>query len=249
MRNENATTLRLALWNVDWAMPNSARGRAVRQILAETDADVICLAEGFAGLLPDCGNTIESDPDYGYELKPGRRKVLLWSRYPWSGVDNVGSPDLPSGRIVRGQVATPLGDVVVFGVCIPWFNAHVSTGRLDRRQWQDHTTYLEALRPILAREATANVLVAGDYNQSIPPKRGSQISRHKLLADALCGFLPCTVGDIPGVEKKSLNHVAHSPSLSPVALSGWSSHGADGTKLSDHFGLLVDFQAVVRNKS
>jgi len=89
--------MRLAVWNVQWASARSSRGREIRRILQARDADLICLTEGSACLLPDSGYSILSDPDYGYLSTDGLRKVLLWSRWPWRDVDIVGAAELPSG--------------------------------------------------------------------------------------------------------------------------------------------------------
>ena len=121
--------LRLALWNVQWASPASARGAEIRERLLSRDADRIYGTEGFAGLLPEDGHRTLSDPDFGYATRDDRRKGLLWSRWPWDRVDSIGLPELPGGRLVRGQRSTPVGESTVIGVCIPWRLAHVSTGR------------------------------------------------------------------------------------------------------------------------
>jgi hypothetical protein len=164
-------SFRLCVWNVMWAKAGTERGEAVRSRLGEAGFDVICLTEGAVGgnrrsdcgsprlkpggiqgsfgLLPEGGYWIDSDPDYGYRIIEGRRKVLLWSRRPWREVDRVGDSGMPGGRFVSGLTETPVGDVRVVGVCIPWDWAHVKTGRKDRERWEDHLRYLEGLERYL----------------------------------------------------------------------------------------------------
>jgi hypothetical protein len=159
-------SFRLCVWNVMWAKAGTERGEAVRKRLEEAGFDVICLTEGVVGgnrrprlkpggiqgscgLLPEGGYVIDSDPDYGYRMIEGRRKVLLWSRRPWREVDRVGDPGMPGGRFVSGVTETPAGDVRVVGVCIPWDWAHVKTGRKDRERWEDHLRYLGGLERYL----------------------------------------------------------------------------------------------------
>jgi endonuclease/exonuclease/phosphatase family metal-dependent hydrolase len=210
--------------------------------LLSCDADIICVSEGFSGLLPEGGLRILSDPDFGYATREDRRKVLLWSRWPWEGVDSIGLPELPGGRFVRGQISTPVGAITVIGVCIPWSLAHVSTGRRDRRPWQDHETYLLGLERLLSREpASRNLLVVGDFNQRFTGPRSPAEIHGQLLA-ALKTLRVCTAGQIPGVDQPSIDHVAHSGGLVPVAVSGWNAIGTTGRDLSDHFGLSVDFR-------
>lgn len=108
--------------------------------------------------------------------------------------------------------------------------------------WEDHENYLKALRPVVDRERThAHLLVMGDYNQRMPAATAPASSR-AFLADAFTGLSICTAGQIPGVDERSVNHIAHSAPLRPVAVSGWSARSAGSPKLSDHFGLIVDFE-------
>ncbi len=167
------SSMRIAAWNSEWAPPRSRRGRAIAAHLEELGGDLICLTEGKADLLPRDGHVIDSDPDYGYPIEEGRRKVLLWSRTPWREVDRVGDPALPSGRFVSGIADTPIGPIRALGMCIPWSMAHVTSGRRDRSPWEDHLAYLGGLRQILAMSSREPaIVVAGDFNQRIPAQRG-----------------------------------------------------------------------------
>ncbi len=74
--------------------------------------------------------------------------MLLWSKRPWSVVDPAGSEALPSGRLVAGITQTDLGPLTVVGVCIPWRDAHVRTGRKDRDPWQDHESWLSGFETL-----------------------------------------------------------------------------------------------------
>lgn len=75
--------MRCVIWNTAWAVPHNERGQLLQGKIQRRKPDVICLTEAKAGLLPENGHLIESGPDYGYPLKEGRRKVLLWSSLPW----------------------------------------------------------------------------------------------------------------------------------------------------------------------
>jgi len=44
-----------------------------------------------------------------------------------------------------------------------------------------------------------------------------------------------------GYSLPTIDHVAHSVGLVPVAVSGWSASGSGGRDLSDHFGVSVEF--------
>ena len=47
---------------------------------------------------------------------------------------------------------------------------HVSTGRKDRRPWQDHLVHLRALS-VLAPQWSNKTIVVGDFSQRVPRKR------------------------------------------------------------------------------
>ena len=70
------TVLRIGTWNINWAKPGTERGRCVVKRLAAPGCDLLCVTEGYAGILPDGGHLIDAGPDWGYAAVEGRRKVL-----------------------------------------------------------------------------------------------------------------------------------------------------------------------------
>lgn len=234
----SADKLTLLNWNIDWQSSGSRKGRAIAEIVAGADADLICLTEAFASSLT--GHVITSHPDYGYEIKADRRKVVLWSRTPWEDVDDLGDPALPGGRFVAGTTTTPLGPLRVIGVCVPYELAHVATGRRDRKKWQDHRDYLEALKRILAA-ATGPTLVIGDFNQTIPRTRVPKPVYEVLRNTVRRPFRIITDGDITGTGRATIDHIALSHGLAAVDVQALADT-ADGLKLSDHFPVLATVQ-------
>ena len=235
------SSMRIAAWNSEWATPRSRRGRAIAAHVEELGADLICLTEGKADLLPRDGHVIDSDPDYGYPIKEGRRKVLLWSRTPWREVDRVGDPALPSGRFVSGIADTPIGPIRALGMCIPWSMAHVTSGRRDRSPWEDHLAYLGGLRQILAMSSREPaIVVAGDFNQRIPAQRGRPPARvAESLAQSLATFDIATAGSISGLDGPLIDHIALGPGIRSGRATGWPAT-LDGVRLSDHAGVVVE---------
>ena len=227
--------LTAGVWNAEWAEPSTARGERVASRIAGLEADLVALTEGHRGLLPVHGDLIESDGSWGYEPEfTGPRKVLLWSQQQWRDVDRVGSRDLPPGRWVAGTTDTPLGDVRVVGICIPWFDAHVSTGRSDAQRWEDHRTFLAVLPDLLAAQPRPLVVV-GDFNQRIP--RATQ--PHDVadaLRDALGPLQVATEGEVDGSTR--IDHVAHSEDLKAEVTGSIPQHDESGP-MSDHVGAVV----------
>ena len=185
-------SLTIATWNVEWATPRSRRTPHLLNRLDGHAPDVICLTETNHDLLPQDGHSICSQADYGYPIHKGRRKVMLWSRQAWRQVDDRGFEAFPPGRFVSGVTLTPLGDVSVVGVCIPWFGSRTEARRGDARKkpWEDHERYLDGLCQVLARVPRERVIVIGDFNQVIGPASRAPAGLRRALRAALppaCG--------------------------------------------------------------
>ena len=234
-----AGCVRVGTWNVWWAKRGSERGPFVAEVLGEPDCDILCVTEvGDADILPKGGNIIDAGTDWGYEIpkaSPGRRKVLLWSKRPWTPVFDPLQAQLPGGRLVAGVTETPIGKITVVGVCIPWSGAHVFTGGKNRLPWEDHRAWVAGFRWLeLGR---GPMIVLGDFNQAFPrvrtPPLLNQALRNALEKRGLRvvteGFLdpPAhAVGDVPGPWQVELSdtkpgdgsvqlidHIAHSEDL------------------------------------
>ena len=110
---------KVATWNVEWAEPGSQCGGQVHERLTRLGCDVVVVTEGSAGVLPEGGHVVDAGADWGYGFEPHRRKVLAWSRRPWSDVTQIDS-GAGLGRVVSATTDTPLGPLLVIAVCIPW---------------------------------------------------------------------------------------------------------------------------------
>ena len=157
------TLLKISCWNLDWATPSSKRGNF---FIDKFNSDIISLTEGYENLLPKDGYIISSHEDYGYKTKNGRRKVILWSKNKWTDFDQLGSKEIPSGRFISGITK----GIRIIGLCIPLRFAHVSTGRKDRKPWEDHLSFIQNLS--FSNEKT---IILGDFNQNIPKKNQPEI--------------------------------------------------------------------------
>ena len=148
--------MKLVNWNVEWATPRSSRRAEILRRIQGHDPEIVCLTETHTGLLSQGGHTICSQPDYGYPIKDGRRKVKLWSREPWEQVDDVGIDSMPPGRFVSGVTQTSVGEITVTGICIPWHGSRTEARRNSecKKRWEDHEQYLAGLTKVLDRVAT-----------------------------------------------------------------------------------------------
>lgn len=232
--------MRIACWNTEWNGPRSWKGREIRRQLLESGSEIICCPEAYLHLFEEGWHRVSSQPDYGYPLVEGRRKVVLWSRRPWKEVDDLGSPELPPGRFVSGLTTCSLGRVRVIAVCVPWAAAHVSTGYRNRRRWEDHVTYLRGLRSILRNlDNGLPTILIGDINQRIPHRHAPKTVFAELQA-ALEGFQVWTEGSIPGLHSAPVCHIAGSSHLRCEVTGGLPRDPGAGRALSDHDGIQMD---------
>ncbi len=224
----------MATWNVEWATPSSERGPRVAAALAQSGADIIVVTEGVHGLLPPRGFAVDAGGDWGYGLKPSRRKVIVWSRFPLT-LDVVGEAGATRGRLAVATAATPDGPLRIIGVCIPWQDAHVRSGRCDAQPWSEHFDYLDRLESLLAGlDDDLPTVIAGDFNQRIP--RGRQPVRvFDRLGDVLSGWTIHTGGAQP--NGPHIDHIATNPALLREMVRDWPA--------SDHLGRLSDHAGVV----
>jgi len=231
MKNEPAT--KIAVWNLEWATVRQKRSAVIKQMLNDASPDVCCFTEAYLDNLPHQGEVISAVADYGYDNgEPQRRKVVLTSLKSWTEVDVIGHPNLPPGRFVSGIT----GGVRYLGVCIPWHDAHVSTGRRDASRWSEHRDYLAALKLVIqdAMNRTEPICLLGDYNQRVPKGWQPQDVYEQLL-DSIAG-LNLNTADVPGPDGKLLiDHVATSTSMD-FKIRQYFPKENDGVRLSDHTG-------------
>ncbi len=238
----NPHTMRIVNWNVQWAQQGTDRGHAVLKRVFHDHPDVICLTEADRGLLPEDGFVITSDADYGYNSPHWKRKVVLWSRTPWTKVDSNGNSTLPGGRFVAATTKTPIGPVRFFGLCIPWFGAHVTHGRKDRKRWEDHLLFLEGLQEIFAT-IVGPAVALGDFNQTVPRTRAPHAA-FELLTQLFDDEFPIvTGGELSGIDRETIDHVALSKELAATQIQGIDRHHPELGRLSDHCGVMIEVGA------
>ena len=234
-------SLKLVNWNVEWATPGSPRTSEILSRVRRNDPEIVCLTETHEGLLSQDGRAICSRPDHGYPIKKGRRKVLLWSRHAWTRVDDLGNDLLTPGRFVSGVTQTSVGEVMVIGICIPWFGSRTEARRgSDRKKrWEDHEQYLDGLTKVLKRESSERLIVMGDFNQRIGPASSAPAKLQSALLKAFPPRMGIATAALGFQGRRSIDHIALSEDLSAEKISVISNIH-DGRSLSDHFGVVAE---------
>lgn len=206
----------------------------IRERIAEIDPDVVCYTEVVRAIVPE-GYRIEADPDYGYPNDGTRRKVLLWSKLPWADASLAAGTGMPSGRFASGIT----GGIRFVGVCIPWRDAHVRTGRRDRGPWEDHLSYCRELGRIFTafENDDTPTCVLGDYNQRIPC-RSQPVEVARALDESFpLSYQIASRGMVDAEGHHLIDHLAASPGLGIEITAIVSRFSSDGTRLSDHVGI------------
>lgn len=232
----------VATWNTEWATPSGDRGPRISAVLADAGADVVVVTEGVRELLPATGSVVDAGDDWGYGPQPRRRKVIVWSRLPLS-CDAIGESGATRGRLVVTTAETAEGPVRVVGVCIPWRDAHVSTGRGDSQPWSEHLDYLDYLAGLLAElDDDVPTVIAGDFNQRIPRLRQPAHVADR-LNHVLADWTIHTAGALP--NGPHIDHIATNQWLNLQWAHDWPAYDHLG-RLSDHAGVTCRFTFVDR---
>ena len=234
-------SLSVVNWNVEWATPAARPSAEILRRIDAHEPEVVCLTETHEDLLSRDGYTICSRPDYGHQVRPGRRKVLLWSREPWRNVDDLGIAGMPPGRFVSGVTRTSVGDVTVIGVCIPWSGSRVRGAGVKRRMWEDHGAYLDGLAKVLER-SSERLIVMGDFNQRIGQRGNVPLHLRSALQGSFPSGMTIATSAVGLRGRRTIDHIAVGDDMAVEHLDVIDN--VDGkTRLSDHFGVVAALSA------
>ena len=222
--------MKIATWNLEW--PSRKCQQLAWEHLESLEADVIVTTEDKLADWEAFPHRVDAGPDWGYHVKDQlRRKVVMWSKTPWTDVRLHG--DAMSGRFVAARTQ----GVDVWGVCIPWRDCHWRTGRKDSEQWDEHIRFCEQLSEL---RSTGPTMIAGDFNQRIPKTIQDERAVRALDA-ALQGFEVVTAGleehDSKGLDQL-IDHIA-TKGFAATEVETWPFE-LDGAPISDHSGVAAD---------
>lgn len=239
--------MRILNWNTQFVSPRARTDKfeQIRALVASYDADVVCLTEAYPEAMPAGGQAITSEISSEGKLNPekaGARKVVLWSRFGWSNVDTLGSPNMPPGRFIKAASTANNAQWTIVGMCIPYANYRTDKKWGEKRmaKWQGACRYLDALREdvLPALRKHERVILPGDFNMQIPPSNypypGNTVNQKR--KGTFDGWLIPTAG----IDRRFIDHIAMSKDLRVDSMQFVSRFDADGTELSDHNGVVID---------
>lgn len=240
-------SIKILNWNTQWLGPRSRGERfaKAKALIASHAPDVICLTEAYPETMPELGQTITSKLSGAGKIENrGGRKIVLWSRFGWSNVDALGSPNMPPGRYIKATTLAADEQWTVIGMCIPYahYRNHGKWGDQRMTFWGGACEYLDALReeaiPQLGTRERAILL--GDFNMQIPafnyPYESSEVNQKR--KETFKGWLIPT----SGIERGYIDHVAMSTDLRVETVQFIN----ERDKLSDHNGVVVDIAPTER---
>lgn len=234
-------TARISTWNLERKKPDSLRGAEAVDVLHEQGSDVSVLTEVRTGFPGRDGHTAFASPPAGDWFADDERKVGIWSVEPLDVVEFDSSID-PT-RFVAARTNTPIGRLMILGVCIPWHMAEVTHRSGPKRSpWELHIAYLKHLAAIMGGLGEPFV-VAGDFNQCYPRVKYGNRRAAEALERAFAGVEIITAGTVSGCERPGIDHIALGHGLSTERVQGWR-HDATGNRLSDHDGVWTDVKLV-----
>lgn len=234
--------MRIATWNLQSDKKLTDEREALfRQAMTAVNADVWVITESWTNrcLLPDYSLVTQSceAPD----LESHRRWVAIWSRLDAQSLDVQGQPD----RIACCRIKHSGKSMVVIGTVLPWPRD---------RLWPNSQGYCAALdiqavewRRLSAVFADCGLVVAGDFNQSLPHVRyyGSKQNETALNEVMESLELSCsTLGNDPLTNVPRIDHISirHNGIRSPVNQQAgtWIVPRIRNKKTTDHSGSYVD---------
>jgi endonuclease/exonuclease/phosphatase family metal-dependent hydrolase len=242
--------MKIATWNLESAHRlTPSRKTAFLDAMRKVDADVWVLTETWVdfSLKPD--HRLVAQSRWADDLRPDQCWVAIWAResLQTKPLDIESQPD----RMACGRIEQPgQSDLVVVGTVLPWPND---------KQWPGATGFCEALdlqagewKQLRGTPETCTLVVAGDFNQSLPNKRYFGSAKGATaLSDALARLdLDClTLGDDPLTGEPRIDHICLSRSglQSPVVprTGAWEVPCLREKPITDHAGVSADLPYVM----
>ncbi len=241
------TPMKIATWNLERALPQSAKAERQRQWMNRIDADIWILTETHRAIAPGTGyHSVSSGlPDRPSE--EGERWVQIWVRQDWAIAPLTTSDE---ARTVCVLVSLSAGQqCLVYGTVLPWlgsswrshpgqaFAAAVATQQAD---WQR----------LRADYRQATLIMAGDFNQDLNALHyyGSRRNKEVLRQALATAGLDClTAGENDPVHRlingqhSNIDHICitTNPPGQLQEVFAWPPRLEDLRGLSDHFGVGV----------
>jgi hypothetical protein len=240
--------MRIATWNLERPDPTDlVRNQARMEKIREVGADLWILTETHEVIdLSDTHHGATTTPSTRKPM-PGETCATVWSRWPILRRVDTSEPS----EAVCVEVAHPEGPLLVYGSIIAYAGYKGPDGK--SRMWEEHYRYVEwhgrEWKRLRAEFSGHRLIAGGDYNQNRDGARwyGTRKGRDLLTAALANAGLKCVteedfvkVGKL--LDRHTVDHLCMDETLAArvIGVDAWERTRADGMRLSDHSGILVD---------
>lgn len=242
--------MKIATWNLERAMPQSAKAERQRQWMTRIDADIWILTETHRDIAPGANYHSVACGLPDRPSTEGERWVQIWVRDSCA-IASLSTSD--EARTACALVSFPQGQrCVVYGTVLPWLGS----------SWRSHSATEAFAAAVATQQADwqrlrashpqATLIVAGDFNQDLNTlhyygsRRNKQVLRQAL---AETGLDCLTAGENDPVHRlingqhSNIDHICAHPSGQLQEVFAWPPQLEDLRGLSDHFGVgvAIDF--------
>ena len=241
--------MKIATWNLESVRPLvSDREAAFRTAIETLDAHVLILTETWVATHPEPVAryvvAAQSSPAKDLTSTPERCWVSIWVKedIAHAPIEIHAQRDRMAGVRIKRQNRP---DMVVVGTVLPWNSDSLWPGADGFcRAVSEQAAQWTRIRP---PHSDCTLVVAGDFNQSIPgvtrygSKRGEETLSAKLLEQDLFCLTPGIVGS---TGKPRIDHICISRNglQSPYlpAVSEWAVPVSNGKPITDHAGVAIE---------
>ena len=256
------TKYRIANWNLERPRKGSKRTLLTIEKINEINADIFVLTESSdaINLIPEYSG-IKSIP---FDKSPKENWVAIWTKWEITTPIQTFDPK----RTACGLVNSPFGELIIYGTIIPYHMAGVSGNRYEQtgyKTWQLHEEDIlsqsQDWNRIQLLYPDAALVVLGDFNQTrdnLPKGYGTINGREVLSKELERNNLNCltgidfsktgqlTVDPKKGKVRRNIDHICVSINLlskfENLQVSAWNHFNNDDVYMSDHNGVLIDFE-------
>jgi endonuclease/exonuclease/phosphatase (EEP) superfamily protein YafD len=242
--------MRVGTWNVQYAA-GSDKNKARLNILTTRPADIWVLTETH----DDLSLASSHESVHSLQRPTGRKNgrwATIWSRFPIRERLRVCDEE----RTVAAVIGSPHGDLIVFGTVLPWHSDHGKHPVDEKvRSWSEQYRVITeqcAEWDTLRRDHPGMALcVAGDLNMNLggPHYYGTVFGRSEIHKAMEHNGLVCTteydqISEENRLTYSPIDHVLVSKTLAVNSrvVEAWEGRQPDGTRLSDHSGLVVELR-------
>jgi Endonuclease/Exonuclease/phosphatase family len=238
--NEINKESRFLVWNLQRQKHESRRAAAQRDIIFQNKPDVAIFTEIWSGYIQKMGgHEVSVFGGVWSRTDSNERKILLWSKTPFTDVDECIFEGSAVGRIVAATTTIPSGSVRVIGVCIPYHAANTRRIPNPMKMWSEHRYYLIELAKFISQQnPSIPLVIAGDFNQRIPSTFPPKDVQQSLL-NSLGQTKLLTSGEIGEKKTKVIDHLSASSHFQLKGLEIIQPTLIGKTAITDHIGVLL----------